>query len=105
MGSDSRRRKAIGFCGSAVRPARLVRPCTRISAIIADFKSVHATYAAYMQPCDRHDPSLPERPRTAGGPVSEEKWLFGEFGERPRTLANIDYWCFVISRSVVRETM
>ena len=59
--------------------------------VIADFKSVHATYAAYMQSSDRHDPGVPERPRTSGGPVSEEKWLFGEFGERPRTVANIDY--------------
>jgi hypothetical protein len=66
-------------------------PCPRISAIIADFKSVHATYAAYMQPCDRDDPSVPERPRTADGPVSEEKWLFGEFGESCRTVANVDY--------------
>ena len=66
-------------------------PCPRIPAIIADLKSVHATYAAYMQPCDRHDPSVPERQRTADGPVSEEKWLFGEFGERPRTVANVDY--------------
>src|SRR5580704_11124317 len=55
-----------------------------------------------MQPCDQHDPRVPERPRTANRPVSGEKWLFGEFGEAPRTLANVDYWCFVISRSVVR---
>ena len=59
--------------------------------VIADSESVHATYAAYMQPCDRHDPGLPERPRTSDGPISEEKSLFGEFGERPRTVANIDY--------------
>jgi hypothetical protein len=59
--------------------------------VIADSESVQATYAADMQPCDRHDPSVSERPRTAGGPVSEEKSLFGEFGERPRTLANMDY--------------
>jgi hypothetical protein len=38
------------------------------NGVIADFKSVHATYAAYMQPCDRHDPSVPEPPRTSGGP-------------------------------------
>src|ERR1700686_3819520 len=62
-----------------------------VRGVIADFKSVHATYAAHMQPCDRQDPSVPERPRTSDGPVSEEKWLFGEFGEAPRTLANIDY--------------
>jgi serine/threonine protein kinase len=59
--------------------------------IIADLKSVHATYAAYMQPCDRHDTNVSERPRTSDGPVSEEKSLFGELRDGPRTLANTDY--------------
>ena len=59
--------------------------------VIADSESVHATYAAYMQPNDRHDPNGPERPRTPDRPVSEDKSMFGEFGERPRTLANVNY--------------
>ena len=89
-GHDAHLNLKVVTAGAQVR-ASLALMGLLPECVIADSESVHATYAAYMQPCDRHDPSVPERPRTSDRPVSEEKWLFGEFGERPRTVANIDY--------------
>jgi hypothetical protein len=73
-----------------------------VPGVIADSKSCHSTYAAYVQPIDRILASGPERPRTSGSPVLRHNSTFVEFSDGPRTLANLGYCYFVISRSVVR---